>query len=187
MNTALWRVLRRPIVKHYCLSACCHGNTLTLAAGLKCCSQSWWMPCQNLRREKPHFTLTLQSEQKVKMRLNRGLVKCIIPPRLALWVTLVYSIVFAHAHHSIPRLYMSSLPSVKSATGGGRRTAQLFIYAGPPDITTRRQREKVFLDFWRKFEPFLDQTGIPLNGVWEHVFTGSMHCHGYKLRGESGW
>lgn len=96
------------------------------------------------------------------MRLNRGLVKCIIPPRLALWVTLVYSIVFVHAHHSMPRLYMSSLPSVKSATGGGRRTAQLFIYAGPPDITIRRQREKVFLDFWRKFEPFLDQTRIPL-------------------------
>lgn len=63
MNAALWRVLRRPIVKHHCLPACCHGNTLTLAAGLKCCSQSWRKALpEYVRKEKPHFTLTPLSE-----------------------------------------------------------------------------------------------------------------------------
>lgn len=56
MNTALWRVLR-PIVKHHCLPACCHGNTLILAAGLKCCSQSWRMPCQNMWEKKQNLIL----------------------------------------------------------------------------------------------------------------------------------
>lgn len=48
----LWRVLRRPVVKHHCLPACCHGNTLTLAAGLKGCSQSWRMPFARICEER---------------------------------------------------------------------------------------------------------------------------------------
>lgn len=57
-NTALWRRLSRPIMKPYCLSACCHGNTLTLVAGKKSCSQSWRMLCQKLWEK----TSTVQSE-----------------------------------------------------------------------------------------------------------------------------
>lgn len=71
MNAALWRALRRPIVKHHCLAACCHGNTLTLAAGLKCCSQKWQMLCQEkktVRKERLHFYL--DSAERIEIQFG---------------------------------------------------------------------------------------------------------------------
>lgn len=71
MNTALWRALRRPIVKDHCLAACCHGNTLTLAAGLKCCSQKWQMLCQERKKwEKKGFIFTLTPQSGLKFNLE---------------------------------------------------------------------------------------------------------------------